>query len=436
MKSLYKYFVALFVASLLSAAPAALHATYRIVERSDRKTPDWVGRTIPGYLIFSAESTTLETARKLCMENIKQEIINSVAMNISTESSVSTGQKEFDGQYATYSEYSSEISSVAATLPYISGITVANAEDSYWEKRRGKEDKSESYILYIKYPFSRMDRNRLIAEFEQYDNEKYDTYLQIRQACDTMTSVDNIGRYINDLNPLIDYFFDNTRKSEARGLQRNLRNMYDDMAVLPERNEPGEYLYSIVSGGRRWTASRLPSARGSCARNFRVEPADSGLYRVKYTYGGCESEDECNVDLIFNFGGRTRRHSFNFRSGHPDVRLVPHGVVSVAVYRNPETADLADSVKIEFDMRCNVTGQFGLGNFRLSVPELEEISVRPDNATQEFAEGSNHLVYTGYGIRIIGPKSASLSNAAITVTDPDGNGKTVAIRLPYEVRYY
>lgn len=436
MKSLYRYFVAFFVTSLLLATPDALHAEYRIVERSDKKMPDWVGRTIPGYLIFSAEGTSLENARKLCMENIKQEIINSVAMNITTESSVSTGQKEFDGRYATYSEYSSEISSVAATLPYISGITVANAEDSYWEKRRSKEDKSESYILYIKYPFSRMDRNRLIAEFEQYDNEKYDSFLQIRHACDTITSVDNIGRYINDLNALIDYFFDNARKSEARGLQRNLKNMYDNIAVVPVKNEPGEYIYSIVGGGRRWTASRLPSARGVCARNFRVEPADGGLYRVKYMYGGCESEEECNVDLIFNFGGRTRKHSFNFRSGHSAVRLIPHGVVSVAVYRNTENAALADSVKIGFDMRCNVTGLFGLGNFRLSIPELEEISAMPDNASPEFAEGSNHLVFTGYGIRIVGAKSASLSDAAITLTDPDGNGKTVAIRLPYEIVYY
>ena len=86
---------------------------YKVEERSGRK-PSWVGKTEKGYIIFSSTGSSLEEARDKCMESIKQEIVQAVAVNVSSEILSTSRQLSENGKYDLYEEYRSDIKSVAA----------------------------------------------------------------------------------------------------------------------------------------------------------------------------------------------------------------------------------------------------------------------------------------------------------------------------------
>ena len=134
---------------------------YKVEERSGRK-PSWVGKTEKGYIIFSGTGSSLEEARDKCMESIKQEIVQAVAVNVSSEILSTSRQRSENGKYDVYEEYTSDIKSVAARLPFINDITIANAEASYWERRLNKKTGERVYEFCVKYPFPESKRQMLI----------------------------------------------------------------------------------------------------------------------------------------------------------------------------------------------------------------------------------------------------------------------------------
>ena len=100
-------------------------AQYKIVERSAKHAPEWVGQAMPGYLIFSAESATLDMAQQICMENIKNEIVNAIAANITATTTSFSEQTGTNGEFVLTEGFRSDLKTIAARLPFVSGITIA-----------------------------------------------------------------------------------------------------------------------------------------------------------------------------------------------------------------------------------------------------------------------------------------------------------------------
>lgn len=233
---------------------------YKVEERSGRK-PSWVGKTEKGYIIFSSTGSSLEEARDKCMESIKQEIVQAVAVNVSSEILSTSRQLSENGKYDLYEEYRSDIKSVAARLPFVNDITIANAEASYWERRLNKQTGERIYEFCVKYPFPKAKREMMIAEFKEYDKQQYDKFLKLKEACTSINTVEEIGRYLSEVEPFVAYFFDETRFKEAVALRDMLRGMYNGIAVVEVSNTPGEYIYKLVYDNRDFTLSRLPRVK-------------------------------------------------------------------------------------------------------------------------------------------------------------------------------
>lgn len=297
----------------LTLFSASVAAQYKVVESSAKKKPEWLTATMPGYLTFSAESTTLQMAQQKCMDNIRNEIINSIAVNISAQSTTTTQQERRNNNFYMSERFQNEFVAKAANLPFLTGISIANAEAFYWEKLYDREKKDYHYIYYIKYPFSRMERNRLIAEFKAYDSEKYNALRAIRQKSENIVCIDDIRAMLLELEPIKDYFFDSTRKAEAQALQEQLRNLTKNIQISPVSNKPGEYRYALVLDNRRVTMGKLPVTRSEYATNIGItsNPSDT-TYTVSYKYDGCLPEDENSIDLLFNFRGTVQKHRFYF----------------------------------------------------------------------------------------------------------------------------
>ena len=70
---------------LLAVALPASAQKEKVVERSAKKAPAWLGISCPDYFTVSATAPTLDQAQKQCLTDIRQHIITSIASNITSE---------------------------------------------------------------------------------------------------------------------------------------------------------------------------------------------------------------------------------------------------------------------------------------------------------------------------------------------------------------
>lgn len=418
------------IISLLFCCCPNVFSQYKVVERSDKKRPEWVGQTIPGYLTFSAESDNLELAKQKCMDNIKNEIINAIAVNISSESSMMTEQTKQNDTYSTNEYFRNEFKSRAVQLPFVSGITIANAEDSYWEKLYDKKQKKYHYVFFLKYPFSRMERNRLIAEFQAYDEEKYNQLLSIKKEAEQLNNLDDVRSLTLALNPLINYFFDETRKQEAQSLQEDLRQIHKKVQVNTLSNELGTYHYALLLNGHKATQAKMPNARSEFAQNISVVPNIDTTFTVTYEYEGCLPEDENAIDLLFNFGGTTQRHRFYFDLGENSMEVIPQGTVKINGTYNEENSCL-ENITVDFGLRSKYDAPFTIETLQFSTNELPNVVIEPQSK-QTYGKGLNHIILTINSTRFKQTSKSSLTDGTITIKNQKTKKEeSIRFKLPY-----
>lgn len=326
----------LFSAILLLGTLAAAAAPVKVVERSASKRPSWLGVTVKDCVVVSAEAATLDEARDRCMTDIRQSIVNAVAVNISSEEISTEGQTVRNGKVDRYGSYLSNVKSIAGQLPFLSGIALSKGE-IYWEKCLVKAEKRYYYVCHVKYPFSESERNRLIAQFKKQDREQYAKYLEIKRKLPTFTQIDYVAEASAQLTALLDYFFDDLRRSEVSTLRDSYRRCYDRLMIVPQESRLGEYAYTLELDGRRMTSSKLPRATSELATDIRIIPDGAGLYRVKYNYETVTADDSPTIELRIGLGAKSLKHIIHFDVREEMMSMHPFGCIEIDLTRASET---------------------------------------------------------------------------------------------------
>lgn len=307
MRIVNKYIVLL--ATVLFVIP--LHAQYKVIESSSKKAPSWIGVSQSDYIIVSSEGGSLDDAKVKCLEYIKQSIITSVAVNISSTEKFSESVEMVGESMNANRKYESEIESIAGSLPFISGILIDDAE-IYWKKLYNKKDKSYKYEVHAKYPFSSIRRGELVSEFMAQDKEQYDKYLSLKDAFDTFDNVEFIDQAISNLHALRKYFFDAKRQAEVDALVNNYRRLYKAISLLPYSEKLGEIVYYLELDGRKVTCSRKPTVKSQYATNIQVIPNEDKTYTLTYNYDYCLPEDDNTIEVIQKFASGSVKNTFYF----------------------------------------------------------------------------------------------------------------------------
>ncbi len=413
------------ICALLAAVVTT--AQEKIVERSAKRAPEWIGSVQPGALIVSAEGEDLESAKRACIEEIKRQVIEAVAVNITAVEESTTRQLQEDGNFRVSSEYASQLRTVAAKMPFVTGITLANASECYWERRYVKKEKRYYWLCHVKYPFTRMEQSRLTAEFQANDRAQYDKYLALKEYYSTFTQIEEIGRCITELDPLIAYFFDERRRDEAAALQRSYRALYGHIAIVEVENTPGEYRYALTLDGREVTCGRLPRVKSEFAANAAVAPCEGGRYRVTYDYEGCLPEDANTVDLLYAFGGRTVKHTFRFDVGQEQLGVLPQGRVSIEV--QPEAA-----LRVGVNLRSRYDAPFTVEQLSFTAAGIGG-RIESGAVNRRFeGRGTHRLVFTVAMPGGTDSARAALTDGYLVVRNAaTGRSETVRFALPYTI---
>lgn len=306
----------LFVASLLMVAAVGAQQ-YKVLEKSDKKAPVWYESSEADYLVASAVASDMETARQKCLESIRRQIIQAVAQNVEFSEKTLLKQTTGSGDEITefINTYTAEGSVQAASVPFLKGISLAKVQGSYWEKQQDKKTKEITYAYAVRYPFPKAELNALVREFDRRDREMEGKLDEIEAKMNAMQSVEEIDQTVNQLQPVLAYFFDKTRKQRAQGVLNGYRKLSTYISVEGRKSGDNAYTMWLNLQGRKITASVVPTLKSNCASQLQAVVKGQDIV-VTYDNIDCLEDEENFVEATFRLQGKVLKHKF-YISGHP-----------------------------------------------------------------------------------------------------------------------
>lgn len=287
---------------------------YKVVEKSDKKAPAWYESAESGYIVASAEASSMEEARQQCLESVKRQILQAVAQNIEFSDSHVVKQTSGNGDRITefVDQYTAEGSTRAASLPFIKGISLSKVEGSYWEKRQEKKSGKITYAYAVRYPFPESEHESLVRQFEEQDREMEDLIKGMEAHISDISSVEEIDRCITKMQPAVDYFFDKTRREWAEGVIRNYRKLPTLITADSKADGKDSYLVSLSIEGKKITTASMPKLTSNCASQLKAVPKGEDIL-VTYNCEDCLEDEENFVELTFRMPGKSLKHKFYFQ---------------------------------------------------------------------------------------------------------------------------
>lgn len=356
------------ICALLLAVSAG--AQTKVIEKSAKKVPGWLNTAVDGYLVVTVTANSLAEAQTKAQAEITERIIQAVASNVSVSKKNVLSEVNTDGSIESTDAFTQVSKIKSANLPFLKGISLSNVEEIYWEKIQDKATKKESYNYSVKYLFSRLEQRRLIAEFEALDAEKVAQYRALEQKINEIESVDEIKQAVAELNTLSEYFFDDVRLSQVKGLIGRYNQLYDALSVTGTFLEGGKYQCQVLLDGSPVRVSAKPKVTSNCAGQISVRPSD-GMFVISYNAEDCLPEEENFLNISLNVGGKRLQHkAFLSESGASGASfsVVPEGKLIL-------TADsVADRKIFNINIRLTLNNRggtpFGLKALELHVPEI------------------------------------------------------------------
>ncbi len=409
----------------------SLSAAVKVVERSSKKAPVWLNTMETEYIIPSAVADDLERAKALCMDNIRTQVIESVAQNVQSSSASTLSQETMTSGITDFVDnFSSTFKTQAATVPFLTGISASKAEDYYWEKRQDKDTGEITWLYSIKYPFPRIELKRLVDIFDTNDRKMVARYEQLRAEYDDIESVEQIDKAVSDLKPLIDYFFDDVRKGDALTLQRNYSALYGRIFLSEVSSRPGEYVYRLMLGDNPVSISRKPSLKSETLTQLHAEKRGTE-WVVTYDYSDADVNEQNVIRLSQRIGPLSIREELFADLAGTVIEIKPVGEVSMAA--EVRTDSVVSGITMRMDANTN-RNDLKIKGVTLRVPGI---------MMPVIADGLD-IALTGRGVDTVtltlpGPYEIdtakdntriNILRGSITVSDGEGVMHKVSISVP------
>lgn len=297
-----RIFLSLFV--LLSAVLPASADDWKIVERSEKKTPAWINESAPsGYLYITSEAPSLQEARRMAEQDILRTIIQAIAVNVKFSQKENSVNITENDRVNTTETYKSEYEMAAAKLPFMKGVSLTEAKATYWERRENKKSKQNLYIFNVLYPLSDYELAQLRDQFDKYDGEKAAALQEWQNRYYNVASAEEVNEGIAKLTEVEEYFFDSVRKKEAAELIRRYRDIMKGVSLTGEKVADGKYVLRTELRGKPFAVGKVPQVTSECANNIVVKPAGNGTeFNVTYSTEDCLDTELNNLDVTLRAG--------------------------------------------------------------------------------------------------------------------------------------
>ncbi len=296
----------------LATLNTAVAQKAKVLESQPKKQQAWVNSLVKDYIITSASSNTLEDAREKAILKVKEQIISSVADNISTQTEHSLTEDNNSGDMRITESYKVATKTRAADIPFIKGVSLNQVEDYYWAKVK-ESDGRINYYYHVKYPFSDFQLKKLVMEYEKNDRELTRQLNSLIAKIDETNSLEELQQVHSELNALKKAFIDvDTRLHKAEVAMSRIVEIMKNASIETVSTSLGEIRFTINAGGKVMRTTATPRAKSNCAKIVEVKP-NGDEWVVKYTYNECydDPDNKINVECRNQFGKANHDYFFN-----------------------------------------------------------------------------------------------------------------------------
>lgn len=414
-------------------------AQTKVTERSAKKVPDWLNTAVDDYLVVTVTAESLADAQTKVMNEITERIIQAVASNVTVHSTSQSSEVNVNGNIDSREAFSRVSSIRSANLPFLKGISQGKIEEIYWQKEQDKATKKEQYVYSVKYPFSQAEQRKLVAEFEALDAEKVARYKELEQKINEIESVTEIAQGITELNTLVEYFFDEVRLSQAKGLLSRYQKLYDALSVTGTFLEDGKYQCQVLLDGNPVRVPVSPKVTSNCAAQLSVLPSE-GAFIISYDAIDCLPEEENFLNIQFVIEGKRLAHkAFLNEAGGAAAgatfSVVPEGKLILTADSVVAAQRKIFNINIRLTLNNRGGTPFGLKALELHVPELSAPIVFDDIDAVYKTKGVLQVraLAEGEFTALEKKKSAfSFVQGSVTLVNPQtGAVERIKLSLPY-----
>lgn len=270
----------------------------KVIDRSAKSAPEWLSSPPRGFLVVEVESPDMSSARNKAIEELATRIVMSVAANVA-HTSISEGKSEsVDGKLSENESFEFNTKIAAANIPFIKGISLSEAKDSYWEKCKEKKTDRIYYRFAVLYPFSDSQLEQMRRDFEASDMEKSESMKALKENLDKTTSSLQIEQAITELEKLKEYFFDDVRRKEAEGLQANYKKLYKSLTLKATKPQGGKFTVTLMLRGLPFEVTGIPVLKSNCATRLEATPLPNGnSFEISYDDIDCLSEEDNWIEV-------------------------------------------------------------------------------------------------------------------------------------------
>lgn len=430
-----KRFIGLILVTVLTLGVAA---QTKVMEKSAKKAPEWLNTAVDNYLIVTVTANSLADAQTRALSEITERIIQAVANHVTVTTQNEISEVNINGNIDSKDAFNRVSKMKSANLPFLKGISLTKVEDIYWLKIQNKTTKKEYYEYSVKYPFSQAEQNKLISEFETLDAEKVAEFETLKQKINEIESVEEIGSCITQLNALTEYFFDEVRLSQVKGLQKQYKQLYDAITITGTFLEPGQYQCQMLLEGNPVRISTKPKVTSNCAGHLNIQPLD-GMFIISYDAIDCLPEEENFLDILFRINGKKLEHKVYLAeaggAGTSAFSVVPEGKLILTADSVVASNRKLFNLNIRLTLNNRGGTAFGLKSIELHVPEISAPIIFDDINSVYNTKGAIQIKALTKGeFTLLEKKKTAFSfiQGSITLVNPQSEAiERIRLSLPY-----
>lgn len=342
----------------------------RVVEKSEKSRPGWVYGVSSGYIIVEGVGLTWEDAQNDAMKKLRERIVSSVAVNVSSETDFAISETVIDNM-SKYSENVDVRTKISTDFfNSLKGININKSKAFYWEKQK-YPNKITKVHYHIMYPFSDKELNSLIAEWEQTDREftaELDNLEALVAECKTVADLD---LYFQKAESLEDIFSGN-RKSRASLIKSNIEILIDNLKFEVQEHQRGKLMVKLLSSDRYFKLSPELEFNSTCAKIQDFKLVDDGMtLEINYDADFCYSVENAGFKISQTYGSRDVNSHYSIPDGKNTVRLTVNEPV-----RFKKSPDNPFAIRWYFPIRIFTETGFTVTRVELVVARESTVDLR------------------------------------------------------------
>lgn len=298
---------------LAIALSTLLNATaqrVKVLEAHPKKKPSWVNSLEKDYIIVVASSNTLEDAQIKALNKVKEQIISSVAENVTTSSEYL--RSDDNGEIGEV--YNVATRTRAANIPFIKGISLNQIDQYYWQKV-GNRKVEPVYNYHIKYPFTETQLRKLVSEYNSADNKLTQQLNDLIEQVDNAETSADLEQARAELRAIKSQFLEtDPRAKQAEVAATRAFNLMRDIKFETVSSELGKVQFKVIVAGK-YVGTNKPKVKSNCAQITNLT-LNGDVWVLEYNYSGCDenAQNKISVEYRNNCGKLTNDFYFGTKS--------------------------------------------------------------------------------------------------------------------------